>query len=105
VGDYFRELAAAIAASPLDEATRDFLSSFRGMAPMIQTVHILAVSAVMGSIVLIDLRILGLALRRQHVPEMVRRLMPWMWYPCSRCRGWCSSSPGQCGMPTIACSG
>lgn len=80
VGDYFRELAAAMAASSLDESTRAFLSSFRGMAPMIQTVHILAVSAVMGSIVLIDLRVLGLALRRQQVSEMVRRLMPWTWY-------------------------
>ena len=80
VGDYFREIAAAIVAGPLDESTRNFLSSFRGMAPMIQTVHILAVSAVMGSIVLIDLRVLGLALRRQQVSEMVRRLMPWTWY-------------------------
>ncbi len=79
MGDFFRELARSIAATPLDNYARDFLSSLRGMAPMVQTVHILGVSAVMGSIVLIDLKILGLALRRQHLSELVRRVMPWMW--------------------------
>jgi hypothetical protein len=78
MGDFFRALAASIVASPLDNYARDFLS-IRGAAPMVQTVHILAVSAVMGSIVLIDLRVIGLALRRQRVSEMLRRLIRWTW--------------------------
>jgi hypothetical protein len=80
MGDFFREVARAIAAGPLDNYAQNFLSSFRGMAPMVQTVHILAVSSVMGSIVLIDLRILGLALRGQLLSDLVRRLMPWTWF-------------------------
>ena len=33
----------------------------------------------MGSIVLVDLKVLGLALASQRTGDLVRRLMPWMW--------------------------
>ena len=33
-----------------------------------------------GSIVMVDLRFLGLALRGHNVSEMIRRLLPWTWY-------------------------
>src|SRR5690606_27752643 len=35
--------------------------------------------AVMGSIVFINLRVLGIAFRRQQLSEMLDRLMPWLW--------------------------
>jgi hypothetical protein len=43
----------------------------------------------MGSIVLIDLRVLGLALPSQAQGELVRRLMPWTWWalPCLAASG------------------
>ena len=50
-----------------------------GFPPFIQTVHILGITCVMASIVIIDLRILGLAVRSQNLSEMTRRLMPWLW--------------------------
>jgi hypothetical protein len=34
----------------------------------------------MGSIVVIDLRVLGLALRSQDATALARRLMPWTWW-------------------------
>src|SRR5688572_8786009 len=43
----------------------------------------------MGSIVLIDLKVLGLALPSQGTGELVRRLMPWTW----------------CALPLLALSG
>lgn len=55
------------------------LSQIRGFPPMIQTVHILSISAIMGSIVLLDLRLLGLALRGQSVRDLTSRLLPWTW--------------------------
>jgi hypothetical protein len=55
------------------------LRDVRGFAPVIQTVHILSVAAIMGSIVLIDLKVLGLALPSQPTRELTRRLMPWTW--------------------------
>jgi hypothetical protein len=52
-------------------------------------VHLLGITAIMGSAVLIDLRILGLALPSQSTADMIRRLMPWTW----------------CALPFLALSG
>ncbi len=43
----------------------------------------------MGSVVLVDLRVLGLALPSQRPADLVRRLMPWMWcaLPCAAASG------------------
>jgi len=51
-----------------------------GFPPFIQTIHILGICCVMASIVIIDLRILGLAVPSQNLSEMTRRLMPWLWW-------------------------
>ena len=74
------DLANAMAASPLGPLTRSLLRNVRGFAPIIQTVHILSVAAVMGSVVLVNLRVLGLALPSQPASELTRRLMPWTWW-------------------------
>ncbi len=55
------------------------LGNIPGFPPIIQSVHILGIAAVMGSIVMLDLRILGLAAPSQQLPEMARRVMPWLW--------------------------
>ncbi len=55
------------------------LSNIPGFPPIIQSVHILGIAVVMGSIVMLDLRILGLAVPSQQIPEMARRVMPWLW--------------------------
>jgi hypothetical protein len=66
--------------SPLHTFALYLLSNVPGFPPIIQTVHILGVTAVMGSIVMIDLKVLGLALPSQSTRELVHRLMPWLWY-------------------------
>lgn len=73
-------LARAIDASWMHTLALYLLSNVPGFPPIVQTVHILSVAAIMGSIVLIDLRVLGLALPSQTTPELVRRLMPWTWW-------------------------
>jgi hypothetical protein len=55
------------------------LSTVPGLPPIVQTVHLLGIAIVLGSIVLLDLRILGLALPSQDVRELTRRVMPWLW--------------------------
>jgi uncharacterized membrane protein SirB2 len=75
-----RDLIHVIDNSAVHDAALYLLGSIPGFPPMVQTVHILGISCVMGSIVLIDLKVLGLALPSQSVPELVRRLMPWMWW-------------------------
>lgn len=73
-------LVTLIVGSPLQQGALYLLSQIRGFPPMIQTVHILGISAIMGSTVLLDLRLLGLALRSHPLPELTRRLMPWTWW-------------------------
>ncbi len=43
------------------------LSNVPGLPPIVQTVHLLGIAVVMSSVVLLDLRILGLALPSQDV--------------------------------------
>lgn len=55
------------------------LTNVPGLPPILQTVHLLSIAAIMGSIVMVDLRILGLAVPSQDLDEMVRRLQAWTW--------------------------
>jgi hypothetical protein len=75
----FEPLAQAIDGSALNKLALDLLSNVPGFPPIVQTVHLLAIAAIMGSIVVIDLKVLGLALPSQSTSELVRRLMPWTW--------------------------
>jgi hypothetical protein len=61
------------------DAAVHLLSTVPGLPPIVQTVHLLGIAVVLGSIVLLDLRILGLALPSQEVTELTRRLLPWLW--------------------------
>jgi hypothetical protein len=56
------------------------LSNVPGLPPMVQTVHLLGIAVIMSSVVLLDLRILGVALPSQGVQELARRVMPWVWW-------------------------
>jgi hypothetical protein len=77
--DLGRELSRALAGSPIHRVALDLLSNVPGFPPLVQTVHLLSIAAIMGSVVLIDLKVLGLALPSQSAPELIRRLMPWTW--------------------------
>jgi len=47
--------------------------------PMIETVHLLGMAALVGTVAVFDLRLLGWALRGHRVSELARRLFPWSW--------------------------
>ncbi len=46
--------------------------------PVIETIHILALTMMFGAIVIIDLRMLGLGLRKQPVTVLAKNLEPYM---------------------------
>jgi hypothetical protein len=48
--------------------------------PAVQTVHILAVAAVVTSALMIDLRLLGIDWQGQTVAWIVRRFLPFIWW-------------------------
>ncbi len=78
--DFFTNIGTMLSGSFLQEGALWSLRTIPGFPPIIQTVHILGIAVVMGSIVMLDLRILGLAARSQAIPEMTKRLMPWLWW-------------------------
>lgn len=47
--------------------------------PTIETVHVLALVLVVGSISMVDLRLLGLANRSRPVSEVMAQALPWTW--------------------------
>jgi hypothetical protein len=47
--------------------------------PTVQTVHIVAIAIVMTSMAMLDLRLVGVAGRRQSLPDMAHRFLPWVW--------------------------
>src|SRR5277367_1748684 len=47
--------------------------------PTVQTIHILAISVVVASMAMFDLRLLGLAGKRHSIVSLSRRFMPWLW--------------------------
>lgn len=75
-----REWAQTIAVSAPHEWATYLLRNVPGLPPIVQTIHILSVVAVVASIVFIHLRVLGLALPSQSLNEMMRRLLPWTWW-------------------------
>lgn len=48
--------------------------------PAVQTVHIIAVATVITSILMVDLRLMGFAARRQPIAAVVKRYLPPVWY-------------------------
>jgi hypothetical protein len=47
--------------------------------PAIETVHVIAISLVVGSIAVVDLRLLGLWWRERPVVQVADELLPWTW--------------------------
>jgi hypothetical protein len=46
--------------------------------PALQSVHVAGLALLVGAIVLLDLRLLGWALRRQTVAEVTAQVRPWI---------------------------
>jgi hypothetical protein len=70
------ELALAISNHPLSM----WIGSHFWAIPIIQTLHILAIAAAFGSVVMINLRILGLSGKRSTMSQVSRRYLPWIWW-------------------------
>lgn len=48
--------------------------------PAIQTIHIAGIAVLMGSMLMLDLRILNLAGTKQAMSGYAGRFLPWIWY-------------------------
>ncbi len=77
--DFFTSIGPLLNGSFLQEGALWALRTIPGFPPIIQTVHILGISIVMGTAVLLNLRILGWAIPSQNITEMTNRVLPWLW--------------------------
>jgi uncharacterized membrane protein len=48
--------------------------------PITESVHILAIATAFGAAMMINLRILGVASRRQSILQVEERFAPWIWW-------------------------
>ena len=46
---------------------------------IVETIHIFAVTLLLGAIATMDLRLLGLGMRRQPLPRLAQDISPFMW--------------------------
>lgn len=68
-------VSAWLAATPLSVA----ISGSSWLVPTLQSIHILAVSIVMASIAMLDLRLAGFLGREQSLRVLTLRFYPWIW--------------------------
>src|ERR1700760_4948959 len=70
-----KEFLTAMQATPWGTAVRESTWLF----PTIESAHVLALVLVVGSIMMVDLRLLNVASRERSVQELTADILPWTW--------------------------
>ena len=60
-------------------AVGQYVASSTWAFPTLESVHVVAIVTVVGSIAVMDLRLLGLASKDSRVTELSRDTLPWTW--------------------------
>ncbi len=61
-----------------DHPTSQYIG-FTWWFPLLESIHVIAIALVVGSILFVDLRLLGMAGTRYAASRMTRELIPWTW--------------------------
>jgi hypothetical protein len=69
------EMARALEHTPLAVA----IAKSTWLFPLIETLHVLAFTVVVGSVSMLDVRLLGLGNMRRPLNELMRGVLPWAW--------------------------
>ena len=70
----FTEFWAWLQALPISEHI-----GFTWWFPLLESIHVLAIGLVVGTILMVGLRLLGLAALRYPASRVTRELVPWTW--------------------------
>ena len=57
----------------------DFMRSSRVVFPIFESIHLIGLALFVGTLLLTDLGLLGLAMRRQPIHQVAAALAPWTW--------------------------
>lgn len=55
------------------------ISQSTWLFPTIETIHVIAIALVVGSIAVLDLRILGLSWKERSITAIAKDVLPWIW--------------------------
>jgi len=77
--EFFPAIGQLLTGSSMQSAALWTLNTVPGFPPIIQTVHILGIAVVMATLMLMNLRILGLAFPAQPLKNLTSRVLPWFW--------------------------
>ncbi len=69
------DLLTHLEATPYATAVRESTWLF----PTIETLHVLSITLVVGTIMIVDLRLINVASRGRPVSELMRETLPWTW--------------------------
>ena len=72
-------MLATIQAWPIAAAIRGDTPETGWLFPIIETLHVIALTLVVGSIAMVDLRLLGISSRDSRVSALSREVLPWTW--------------------------
>jgi hypothetical protein len=64
---------------PLAAAVRGDNPGTEWLFPIVETCHVLSLTIVFGSIVMVDLRLLGWTARGSSIAGLTRETLPWVW--------------------------
>ena len=74
------DIAHAIHESGVSSFVRGDEPGTEWVFPIVETVHVLSLAVVFGSIALVDLRLLGLSSRQQPFTRVYKELISWTWW-------------------------
>jgi hypothetical protein len=69
----------AIEGWQLSAAMRGDLPNTEWLFLVAETLHVMAITTVFGSIVMVDLRLLGISWRNTRVSKLSEEILPWTW--------------------------
>jgi len=75
----FNALLLAIRDWPVSAAIRGEFPGTEWLFPIVETLHVMAFSLVVGSIAMVDVRLLGLASRDSSISRLSAEVLPWTW--------------------------
>lgn len=55
------------------------IQSVSWIIPAVQSIHIMAVTIVVGSVLMVDMKLLGVVGRGTAISDGTRRFLPWVW--------------------------
>jgi len=77
---------STIEAWPISAALRGENPGTEWLFPIVETLHVMALTIVFGSIAMVDLRLLGIASRDSSVSRLSNEVLPWTW------TAWCTAA-------------